>query len=457
MSVIITIYGGAGEIGGNKILVEDKGHEIKFFLDFGKSFETMREYYDFPIAPRSLAELIQVGATPDIPHLYHDPDDSHQQPADIDAVLLSHAHTDHSGYIPLLNRSIPIYMGQCTKRIFEARLQGARSYFDTNIKGLKIQTFRTGDRVKIGSVEVQPVHVDHSIPAAYGFIIRCSEASIVYTGDFRRHGTRPDLTQDLIDAVQEGGKPDLILCEGTNIARAEIANEQEVQKKATAIIGECQSLAIADFSETDFDRFRTIQSAAKVHNRELVIEPRRMWVLHALNQCHELDTPNIAKDLEIHWFDAAKKRLSKYERLLQKVDPPLTDFSNRGITQEDLHKHPQRYVFCSSFGSISAIQQVKPPESGIYLLSSSEPFNEESEISFEKLLNWLALSGLTMYSAHCSGHIHPIQLYQTLDEMQPKCVFPIHTEAPQLFRKFIQGSGIRVKVPKPGVPLRIDS
>ena len=57
MTVIITIHGGAGEVGANKILVEDKGHEIKFFLDFGKSFETMREFYDFPVAPRSLQNL----------------------------------------------------------------------------------------------------------------------------------------------------------------------------------------------------------------------------------------------------------------------------------------------------------------------------------------------------------------------------------------------------------------
>jgi mRNA degradation ribonuclease J1/J2 len=28
----------------------------------------------------------------------------------------------------------------------------------------KINTFRTGDRFKIGSLEVEPIHVDHSVP-----------------------------------------------------------------------------------------------------------------------------------------------------------------------------------------------------------------------------------------------------------------------------------------------------
>ena len=47
----LTFYGGAEEIGGNKILLEDKG--AKVYLDFGQSFDFGEDYFFEYLSPRT--------------------------------------------------------------------------------------------------------------------------------------------------------------------------------------------------------------------------------------------------------------------------------------------------------------------------------------------------------------------------------------------------------------------
>ena len=47
----LTFYGGVNEIGGNKILFQDK--DTKIFLDFGKGFTGLGNYFEQFLAPRA--------------------------------------------------------------------------------------------------------------------------------------------------------------------------------------------------------------------------------------------------------------------------------------------------------------------------------------------------------------------------------------------------------------------
>jgi len=63
----LTFYGGVNEIGGNKILLEDKG--TKVFLDFGMSFSKRGKYFDEFMSPRlaaGLRDFIEIGLIPDL-------------------------------------------------------------------------------------------------------------------------------------------------------------------------------------------------------------------------------------------------------------------------------------------------------------------------------------------------------------------------------------------------------
>lgn len=106
------------EVGGNKILLEDK--DTKIFLDFGMSFTAREKYFEEYLKPRSsngLVDFITMGLLPDLEGVYRTDllkkAGRKASETKIDAVLLSHTHADHANYISFLHEEIPIYMGWC--------------------------------------------------------------------------------------------------------------------------------------------------------------------------------------------------------------------------------------------------------------------------------------------------------------------------------------------------------
>ena len=65
----LTFYGGVNEIGGNKILIQEKDTNI--FLDFGVSYKKSNEYFEFPLLqPSNIDDLLKTRLIPDLGGLY---------------------------------------------------------------------------------------------------------------------------------------------------------------------------------------------------------------------------------------------------------------------------------------------------------------------------------------------------------------------------------------------------
>lgn len=146
----ITLYGGAGTIGGNKILLEDG--DSRLFFDFGTSFAERGRFYEEYLNPRSsygLLDPLTMGLLPPLRGLYR-PDLEQGLPAlwddlqgargfrdlrdiQVGGVLLSHAHLDHSGYISFLRREVPILTSALTAFVAKAIQDSGRSDFESEV------------------------------------------------------------------------------------------------------------------------------------------------------------------------------------------------------------------------------------------------------------------------------------------------------------------------------------
>ena len=441
----LTFYGGVNEVGGNKILLEDK--DTKVFLDFGMSFSQRGAYIDEFMSPRlstGLKDFIEMGLIPDLQGVYRtdllqmmDRDDTE---TDIDAVLLTHAHADHADYISFLNENIPVYMGATCKLILEAIEQRSARKFEREILSFKprpsdrkeepvdrdIQTFRTGDKFKIGSLEVEPIHVDHSVPGAYGFIIYTSSGPVVYTGDIRLHGTNPKMTEDFVKKAIDV-KPIALLAEGTRINDLESnESEQKVFNDCNSHVAKSDNLAIADFNFKDMDRLRTFYNIAKENDRKFVVDVKDAVYLEYLSKDPQLNVPK-PDDENIEIFAPKKSSWKKFEKEY------LT--GSNITTAEDIAKQEGKVLCAFSFWHFGALIDIKPKPGALYLHSLSEPFNDEGVLDQRRVDLWLDHFGLNRIQSHCSGHSKGNDLLEIVKNIDAKMLFPIHTEHPDAYKK----------------------
>jgi ribonuclease J len=421
----LTFYGGVNEIGGNKILLQDG--DVKVFFDFGMSFALKKQYYSPPfLSPKSEKSLQELGILPKIEGVYKFDENA----AEVDAVFISHGHMDHSAYLSFIKREIPVYCGETTKIILQALSGMRRTDLEFDVEGIDFKHFRTGDKIVIDGLEIEPVHVDHSVPGAYSFIIHTATGAVVYTGDFRAHGAKPEMTGDFVEKAREA-EPVAVVTEATNMTSASVSSEVEVENKLDSIVGQADGIVLADFAYTDVDRFNSFYRIAKKNGRCLAVSLKQAYLLNALRRDRGLSIPDL-NDENVLIFRKSKKKYDKWESQI------LEKYPNKIVDVFEVSKRQCKAVLAMSFYDLEELVEIRPEAGSCHILSASEPFNEEMEMDFEKLVNWLRHYGLPQYHVHVSGHIMPLQLKTMLKEISAKKIFPIHTENADLFAKFMR-------------------
>ncbi len=451
MGVKITCHGGVGEIGGNKILVEDR--DTKVLLDFGAGFSEGERYFSAGIQPRSVngaGDYFEFGMLPEIEGLYSEDalqnTEMEYTSPEIDAILLSHYHYDHMGRIEFVDSKIPIYCGETTKLIHEAQSDSIGSPLDNH----PIKTFRTGEKFTVGSLEVEPIHVDHSIPGAYGLILHTSEGPIAYTGDFRFHGPMGAMTEDFVEGAARS-KPLALVTEGTRVSESKglgEMSEAEVVKETVKVLRKTENLVFSSFRGNDVDRVVSLDKACKETGRTLVVSTKIALLLEKLREDRRLKVPRVGEDVLVY---IRRKRRGKYdERDYYRWEK---EFLDEGITAEEVRRRQKSVLIHLDQWYFPELIDIKPTRRGAYIHSTTEAFNEEGETEEEVIKSWVDHFGFSYHQIHASGHAPSDKVRHLVNEIGGKTVLPIHTERPDIFTSFTRTG--RVLPPKKGRKIKL--
>ncbi len=490
--VKIDFYGGVDEIGGNKILLGSNSTSI--FLDFGMSFNKANDYFSEFLQPRKgngIMDFIEMGLLPKIKGVYRDDYLRHcglnslKKPS-VQGLLLSHAHMDHSAYIHHLRHDIPLYMTEESQLIlkvledtsvisFGETLEYKQTFHFTpkkRVEGFKRLTGKDArierelnivkpyKNFEIGDFTIKSAPVDHSLPGATAFIIEDNKETLVYTGDLRFHGRKPEITKKFVKESKKAN-PHVMISEGTRIDNPSTETEEDIEIKAKTLISGFNGLVIVNFPVRDLDRLLTFYKVAKETDRILVVNLKQAYMLKLFSG---RGYPEL-KDVGVYvpkrgwgligddsfvcwdgeWLCGSEIDESQRSSDFKNWEREFIEGDNT-VNYIDLRKDPEKYLFRCDFFELKELIDVKP-EKAIYIKSVTEPFDDEMEFDEKRVNNWLKHFNLCpVYKMHVSGHASGPELLEMIRDVHPEILYPIHTENKELF-KVLEEDGIKVVYP----------
>ncbi len=386
--------GGLGEIGKNITLYEYDGD--MFLVDCGMSF---------PDEDMPGIDIV----IPDFTYVLENKDK-------IKGLVVTHGHEDHIGAIPYLLRhfNVPIYATRLTIGLIEGKLKEHKLFESANLNVVK-----AGSVVNLGKFTVEFIHVNHSIPDAAAFAIKCAGGTVVHTGDFKIDTTPIDDKVIDIARFAELGKEGVLalLADSTNAERAGFtASERLVGGSFSNLFAKAEGkrIIVATFS-SNIHRIQQIIDEAAHCNRKVAVSGRSM--LNVVSVAEELGYLRVPKDVLIEI------------ETIKNYTPGQIVVVTTGSQGEPLSAL-HRMAF-------SDHRQVEiAPDDMIIISATPIPGNEKL---VTKVINELMKRGANvvyerMYDVHVSGHACAEELKLIMSIVKPQYFIPIHGEQKHLMK-----------------------
>lgn len=391
-SIKISFLGGLNEIGKNMTLFECEGDMV--LIDCGMAF---------PDGDMLGVDLV----IPDFAYIVQNVDR-------IKGIVLTHGHEDHIGGLPYLlsNANIPIYGTPLTLGLVGNKLKEHNLF-----NSAKLTTVNAGDKFRLGCMEIELIHVNHSIPDAVAIAIHSPAGTIVHTGDFKIDCT-PFMGKpiDLASFARLGEQGVLaLLCESTNAGRPGYTpTEKNISQSFKSIFDSAENkrIIIATFA-SNVNRVQQIIDCAYKHNRKVAFSGRSMVnYMDVARQLGYLKVPeNILIDID----------------MLDKYPPEQIVLVTTGSQGEPMS--------ALSRMAYSDHRKVMVGEGDVIIISANPiPGNEKTvgNVVDELLKKGCQVVYESMYEVHVSGHACQEELKIIQSLVKPKYFIPVHGEQKHL-------------------------
>ena len=400
-SVRIIPLGGLGEIGMNCLAIEQRGEAL--LVDCGVTFDGRGLGVDVVHADFSALEDLRIAG-----------------------LFVTHGHEDHIGAIPYLLRrfDVPVYgpryaLGLVRERAAEHEILAHGDF----------RPVAPREKTRVGSFEVEPIRVTHSIADATALAIRTDAGLVVHTGDFKFDDAPPDGETFDEERFREVGAEGvrLLMSDSTNIdAAGPTGSEARVRATLEAIIGAANRAVVATVFASNVHRLRMLGEIARKTGRKIVLLGRSVGtharVARATARATGPDAgaPYLEWPSELIWPESRVRELPRNTILAIAT-------GSQGEAAAALARLARGEHAAFELG----------PGDVVVMSSRVIPGNEEGVMRVMADLLRRGVSLRTWWSdraVHVSGHAHREEQKRMIELVKPQGFVPVHGTLHHLLR-----------------------